>query len=254
MGPTWGRYLSRTTILTCILLFVAGVFVGVVTYLQRSDVACSRLERRPRPRRAGVGRGGARDPGLQTPAGQEGAVPDLGGTLLAVGARPLPADDVAACRPLTRSRGTCPRCGRTGGPAPVQLPPCRPAGRRGPGSELHDQRLGRTELSRRDARALLGRCVSVLPRGALNGCGSPQAHVEDRQGTANNAVSSDPFGSGVCQRVGSWRPRLSGDARSGTAGATVPCTHRWDSGPARPTSEAPVVPHSSRERPGDVKK
>jgi uncharacterized membrane protein len=38
-GPTWGRYLSRTTILTCILLFVAGVFVGVVTYLQRSDVA-----------------------------------------------------------------------------------------------------------------------------------------------------------------------------------------------------------------------
>jgi cation transporter-like permease len=39
MGPTWGRYLSRTTILTCILLFVAGVFVGVVTYLQRSDVA-----------------------------------------------------------------------------------------------------------------------------------------------------------------------------------------------------------------------
>jgi hypothetical protein len=46
MGPTWGRYLSRTTILTCILLFVAGVFVGVVTYRQRSDVAEQLLSRR----------------------------------------------------------------------------------------------------------------------------------------------------------------------------------------------------------------
>jgi len=38
MGPTWARYLSRTTVLTCLLLFVAGVLLGVVTYLQRSDV------------------------------------------------------------------------------------------------------------------------------------------------------------------------------------------------------------------------
>jgi hypothetical protein len=39
MGPTWARYLSRTTILTCLALFGAGVLLGVVTYLQRSDVA-----------------------------------------------------------------------------------------------------------------------------------------------------------------------------------------------------------------------
>jgi hypothetical protein len=39
MGPTWARYLARTTILTCLTLFGAGVLLGVVTYLQRSDVA-----------------------------------------------------------------------------------------------------------------------------------------------------------------------------------------------------------------------
>jgi hypothetical protein len=175
MGPTWARYLSRTTILTCLALFGAGVLLGVVT--------CSQRERRSRPRRARVRRGGFRDPGPQTSGGQEGALPDLGGTLLAVGARPLPADDVATCRALARSRGACPCCGRPGDPAPVQLPPCRPVGRRGPRSELHDQRLGRTELSRRDARPLLGRCVSVLPRGALDGCGSAKEHVDDRHGT-----------------------------------------------------------------------
>lgn len=38
MGPTWARYLSRTTILTCLVAFVAGLLLGVVTYLQRSAV------------------------------------------------------------------------------------------------------------------------------------------------------------------------------------------------------------------------
>jgi hypothetical protein len=38
MGPTWARYLSRTTILTCLALFGAGVLLGVVTCSQRNAV------------------------------------------------------------------------------------------------------------------------------------------------------------------------------------------------------------------------
>ena len=55
MGPMWGRYLSRTMIMTCLVLFVAGVLLGLVTYLQRSDVGEQHVagtQRRPRPRGA----------------------------------------------------------------------------------------------------------------------------------------------------------------------------------------------------------
>jgi hypothetical protein len=38
VGPAWTRHLSKTTIQTCVLVFAAGVMVGVVTYLQRSSV------------------------------------------------------------------------------------------------------------------------------------------------------------------------------------------------------------------------
>jgi hypothetical protein len=38
VGPAWTRHLSKTTIQTCVFLFLVGVVGGVVAYLQRSSV------------------------------------------------------------------------------------------------------------------------------------------------------------------------------------------------------------------------